>query len=1391
MFLAIVTGCQHQQALAQAGSKSWEINFLAAPSGPLAIGGDGTLYACTSTQVFAVQPGGAIRWSLTLTNPVSAGVSVTLDGNVLVPLQDGRLLALSPGGLKRWEVLADSPILTPPAIGADGTILVGTKGGKLLAIGPNGLRRWEYKAGGEIHSAPVILQGGTVVFGARDRRVHAVSSSGTPLWTFAATNWVEAALAQSTDGAILVPGSDSTLYALNRDGSLKWKYLASSGFYASPAVALDGTIHLASFDGRVHALTPAGAFKWTNQIDGTLASPSVAVSADGTSYGLSTSGNLYAFSPTGATNWVFTSGSTNSFSAPTLGSDGTIYFVTDDGRLIAVRGSSGPATGAWPGMLRDARHSPAIVTERQIPPGYSAGAKLSVALSAVPPTTTLSYSVEESVPVGWIVTDISDGGSFESASRKIRFGPFVDGLPRALHYSITPPVNETDRERITGTTVLGGDQFATAGGQILDPILLHPADSAPADAWLTLAELTAYGAAWRQGAAWVMPPNPIPTAYLNKAIALWRGGETYAADTNVTGFPQSWQNIRPKTGQDRPAEPAISTTGNWGTATSIMGSTFKPGVESTVLLLVEPSTNVLVYAVEEQTPPDWQTTAISDGGVLDPNSGRIKWGPFFDHTSRRLTYRATGTTNQAVFAGWASMDGAVIAIGGQRNPVPEGSTSAPHPAVRKLPSAYALGATTEVTIDVQPSPSTFFQYLEETIPPGWTVVAVSDGGWFDPDTRTLRFGPFFDDAPRTVRYQVTPAPTDSVPRQFDGVYNSDGLESQIAGDAVLPPMLLHPADTGIVNARISLDELTAYAAAWKRGASWPQPPAEIPLDFVQKAISIWLGGELYAQDSQATNAPAWWVGAAANPLGIPATETSETLSTTSQGTIWSFAPPVTSEGSNVTISLVAQPATNVSVYAVEEILPPGWSLLGSNPAAVVDASSGKLKWGPFFDATPRVLSYTLHPGQDVPYRSELQGSGGFDGQLATVLGNRTLWLTNASARILASRKLPAAYSPGARMVVLIQTTPPAGSVYHLVQDVVPPGWTPSRISDGGTFDSASGRVKFGPFWDNAPRTLSYSVTPPVSAAGPALFTGTGWCDDSETPVVGDATLESVPTHPADFNPIDHWLTIGEITAYGAAWKAGTAWGTSAAPVAPDSLAKAIALWRGGENYELPSGVTNLVSGWVNPATTNDYSPEPTAVIRGSVAPNGSSAAPLPKFFINNLPVLISVTVTPLAGVTAYAAEDQPPPGWTFVSADNAGFWDAKRRKVKWGPFFDSQARTFSYVATPGPLAENAGYFRGGTAFNGAVGEHSGRRITYRRGAPVRPAFQVNAPTAFGTLDISWNGFPGETYLLQSSPDLLNWTTLNTVTVDTTNVIHFVDPAGTLTEPMKFYRAIWP
>ena len=83
----------------------------------------------------------------------------------------------------------------------------------------------------------------------------------------------------------------------------------------------------------------------------------------------------------------------------------------------------------------------------------------------------------------------------------------------------------------------------------------------------------------------------------------------------------------------------------------------------------------------------------------------------------------------------------------------------------------------------------------------------------------------------------------------------------------------------------------------------------------------------------------------------------------------------------------------------------------------------------------------------------------------------------------ARRLLPAQYRPGRALRVGILVTPGRGAGTYTVSEAAPAGWTVSGVSNGGTYDAATGKITFGPTAASGVDLLTYTATPPDGARG--------------------------------------------------------------------------------------------------------------------------------------------------------------------------------------------------------------------------------------------------------------------------------------------------------------------
>ncbi|MCX6902271.1 MAG: hypothetical protein NTW03_02080, partial [Verrucomicrobia bacterium] len=347
------------------------------------------------------------------------------------------------------------------------------------------------------------------------------------------------------------------------------------------------------------------------------------------------------------------------------------------------------------------------------------------------------------------------------------------------------------------------------------------------------------------------------------------------------------------------------------------------------------------------------------------------------------------------------------------------------------------------------------------------------------------------------------------------------------------------------------------------------------------------------------------------------------------------------------------------------------------------------------------------------------------------------------------RQLALVYEPtGTAYGITLLAHPPAGTSVYAVEDHPPAGWAVSEISQGGVFDTRTGKVKFGPFFDAQARFLDYSVIPPANATGRQCFEGVGSADGVDSPVAGLNCMVPLAEHPADRLAPFFSLAIGEVTAYGAAWRRGEVWTEPPNPIPIDYVTRAAALWRGGEYYQVDPSISHAPLWWVNSQSVMPRATGAAAVI--GPAANGAESQ-LPPVFVPGEPITVTICTVLASNATAYAVEDQFPAGWTVSDISPGGECDATNGKVKWGPFLDGAPRKLTYQVTPPRTTSGPASFAGVGSFDGGSVQ-----ITGRRELSEGCRLHVGSQPISGQLEFTFTGRTGASFVVESSSDLITW-----------------------------------
>lgn len=336
-----------------------------------------------------------------------------------------------------------------------------------------------------------------------------------------------------------------------------------------------------------------------------------------------------------------------------------------------------------------------------------------------------------------------------------------------------------------------------------------------------------------------------------------------------------------------------------------------------------------------------------------------------------LTARAVDTLSRVV------VSPAVQITVGSNSTAPTGFVT------RELPAGYAPGVPFLVTLRASPPATAHVYAVEDRPPAGWAVSRISNDGIFDPVAGKVKFGPFFDATARTLSYLLTPPTNATGRREFEGIGALDGTNTPIGGARVIETTSRHPADLNPANNAISISELTAYAAAWRTGQTWPVGPNPIPISYVTRAGALWKGGEVYVYDPAAGALPLAWVNPPPRPVALPPPASTVGRSSTAFRT---FSPPLPkgSAASPIYVRINVSPRAAAS-YAIEEKIPPGLNVIEVSAGGRLDLSKRVIRWGPFSDGQPRIVYYEVQPVGN-PSWSLLQGTLSTDGSDRAVVG---------------------------------------------------------------------------------------------------------------------------------------------------------------------------------------------------------------------------------------------------------------------------------------------------------------------------------------------------------------------------------------------------------------------
>jgi hypothetical protein len=124
--------------------------------------------------------------------------------------------------------------------------------------------------------------------------------------------------------------------------------------------------------------------------------------------------------------------------------------------------------------------------------------------------------------------------------------------------------------------------------------------------------------------------------------------------------------------------------------------------------------------------------------------------------------------------------------------------------------------------------------------------------------------------------------------------------------------------------------------------------------------------------------------AGGNSTSQPATLTVNTLG----GSV--VSRQITRSGTNFLVTVTVVPPIATPAYIVEEFVPTNFTVLNISSFGSLDAASGRIDWGIFWDGLTRTVSYTLVPPPGFTGTTTINGSALFFGATATTGGDNQI-----------------------------------------------------------------------------------------------------------------------------------------------------------------------------------------------------------------------------------------------------------------------------------------------------------------------------------------------------------------------------------------------------------------
>ena len=484
-------------------------------------------------------------------------------------------------------------------------------------------------------------------------------------------------------------------------------------------------------------------------------------------------------------------------------------------------------------------------------------------------------------------------------------------------------------------------------------------------------------------------------------------------------------------------------------------------------------------AIEETLAKGSIPLNISEDGIWDYHSHKIRWGTFTENKPQIFTYQIMGEEGSYQVDGIASFDGRKASFSG------DSQVSIVCPPYENLLRIISNNYTClpQISISVKAANSAEAWAVEETIPFGLKPVHMSDNGIWDSENNVLRWGTFYDHDVHTFTYAVMGSTGNY---ELSGVLSLNGKDYLIPGttgasifcnSAKVEKPVFDPPDLTPVPIKVSI--------------SCPTPGAEIRYTIDGTTPNI--NSMLYVHPIELRNETT--IKAKAYSIAMAESNTAEAVypelpyvkaTHRTTDTMVSCSPQVTIE---------IDPNIVVDAYSVEEFFPDSIIPININENGVWDETNKRIKWGTFLDHSKRTLSYEVIGNEGV---YAVSGLISVNGNNFEIMGRNRIEINQCISSKQLERMIANNLSCTPEISIIV--SPSADIITYAIYEELPEGILPVNITEGGRWDAEMRRIRWGTFLDRNARHLSYEI---VGKIGSYPISGQASFDGSNQSIPGD------------------------------------------------------------------------------------------------------------------------------------------------------------------------------------------------------------------------------------------------------------------------------------------------